>query len=179
MAWKREPLEEPEMESLLETAGDLDLELEFTVRGLIYTGMRASEFAHMRSDWVDWQSEEVRVPMSDGDWSPKTHHAARTIPIRDPDTIRVMREYFKRNEAVGVTRKAIYERVVKVANQTEIPKKITPHVLRHTYGTMIARKGATAQYIRQTMGHADLSSANAYIRYTGRELHEEADTVFS
>mgnify|MGYP000513049313 CR=1 FL=1 len=66
-----------------------------------------------------------------------------------------------------------YERVVRVAERTDLRKRVTPHVLRHTYGTLIARNGATAQYIRQTMGHADLSSANAYIEFTGRQLADE------
>ncbi|MFW5950164.1 MAG: site-specific integrase [archaeon] len=51
---------------------------------------------------------------------------------------------------------------------------MTPHVLRHTYGTMIARKGASPQYIRQTMGHADLSSASTHLQYTGQQLDAEA-----
>lgn len=178
MSWKREPLDDDELAELLEAAAGMDLDHEFTVRTLAHTGLRADEFAHLRSDWLDWQHEHLRVPAEADGWTPKTDDAARTVPIRDPDTLRVMREFFKRNEAVGVTRKAIYERVVRVAERTELRKRVTPHVLRHTYGTLIARNGATAQFIRQTMGHADLSSANDYIEYTGRQLAEEADDVW-
>lgn len=71
------------------------------------------------------------------------------------------------------------ERVVRVGDETSIRKKATPHVLRHTYGTFIAASGASAQYIRQTMGHADLSSANDYIEFTGRQLADEADEIWS
>jgi site-specific recombinase XerD len=67
----------------------------------------------------------------------------------------VLREFPKRNDGVGVTLKAIHDRVTEIAEKTEIRKKVSPHVLRHTYGTMIPRKGASPQYIRQTMGHAD------------------------
>jgi|GEM_PF-3721969 len=178
MSWTREPLDDRELESLLEAAAGMDLAHEFTVRTLAHTGLRAGEFAHLHTDWLDWQAETIRVPAEDDGWTPKTTHAARTIPVRDPDTLRVLREYFKRHAAVGVTRKAIYERVVRVADETDIRKRVTPHVLRHTYGTLIARNGATAQFIRQTMGHADLSSANDYIEYTGRQLAEEADSVW-
>jgi len=38
--------------------------------------------------------------------------------------------------------------VKRVAVAMEMHKKITPHVLRHTYGTLIAAQGATPQYIR-------------------------------
>jgi integrase/recombinase XerD len=43
---------------------------------------------------------------------------------------------------------------------------------------MIARKGASLQYIRRTMGHADLSSANTYLQYTGQQLDAEANELF-
>ncbi|WP_135662748.1 tyrosine-type recombinase/integrase [Halorhabdus rudnickae] len=178
MSWKREPLDDDELDRLLEAASGMDLDHEFTVRTLAHTGLRADEFAHLRSEWIDWQHEHLRVPAEADGWTPKTDDAARTVPIRDPDTLRVMREFFKRNEAVGVTRKAIYERVVRVAEQTDLRKRVTPHVLRHTYGTLIARNGATAQFIRQTMGHADLSSANDYIECIGRQLADEADDVW-
>lgn len=178
MTWKREPLDDTELADLLDAAVGMDLVHEFTTRTLAHSGLRADEFAHLRSEWIDWQNEQVRVPADDRGWTPKTEDAARTIPVRDPDTLRVIREFFKRNDAVGVTRKAVYERVVRVAEATEIRKRVTPHVLRHTYGTLIARNGATAQYIRQTMGHADLSSANDYIEYTGRQLAAEADDVW-
>lgn len=178
MSWKREPLDDDELAQLLDAAAGMDLDHEFTVRTLAHTGLRADEFAHLTSNWLDWQNEQIRVPGEQDDWTPKTVDAARTIPVRDPDTLRVLREFFKRNEAVGVTRKAIYERVVRVAERTALRRRVTPHVLRHIYGTLIARNGATAQYIRQTMGHADLSSANDYIEYTGRQLADEADDVW-
>jgi len=174
--WKREPLTDDELNELLAVAESDRLENEFTVRVLAYTGLRASEFAQMDSEWVQWQgSEMLRVPK---DADVKSRHAVRTIPIKDPDTIRVMRSFFSRNDAVDVSRQAIYNRVKGMAERTDIKKKVTPHVLRHTYGTMIARKGASPQYIRQTMGHADLSSANNYLQYTGTQLDAEAEDLF-
>jgi len=173
--WQREPLADAELEQLLSTAASIGLVHDFTARTLAYTGMRASELAQMQSDWVDWQSELVRIPPTA---DLKSRDAARTIPVKDTDAIRVMREYFKRNEDVGVSRQTIYNRIRTVAEATDLKKKVTPHVLRHTYGTMIARRGATPQYIRQTMGHADLSSANNYLQYTGVQLEEEARDLF-
>jgi len=179
MAWKREPLEPNEVDQLLDAASNYSLRHDFTCRTLTYTGLRANEFAHLREDWIDWQNEQLRVPNEQDAWTPKTSHAVRTIPIREPSALRVMREFFKRNEAVDISRQAVTKRVKTVAAQTDLRKKVTPHVLRHTYGTLIAARGATPQYIRQTMGHADLSSANPYLRYSGAQLGEEADDLWS
>lgn len=173
--WKREPLDDDELDELLDAAEGMGLKYDFTVRTLAYTGLRAAEFSQLESDWVDWQDELLRVPAVA---SVKSSHAVRTIPVKDVDALRVMREYFKRHDRVGVSRQAIYKRVKAAARRTTIKKKVTPHVLRHTYGSMIARNGASPQYIRQTMGHADLSSANRYLQYTGTQLSDEAEDLF-
>lgn len=197
MSWKREPLLEDELETLLEVADELDLDHKVTIRTLAHTGLRADEFAHMTAEWIDWQGDALRVPAFeecicsnckvkaadrgidiDQMWQPKTDHSVRTIPLKQPDTIRALRHYFSHHEAIGVTRQTIANRIDRAAREADIQKRVTPHVLRHTYGTLIAARGATPQYIRQTMGHADLSSANPYLQYAGSQLNAEAEELW-
>lgn len=66
----------------------------------------------------------------------------------------------------------------RVTASTEIREKIRPHVLRHTCETLIAGRGAMPQYIRETMGHADLSSANDYPQYVETQLDAEAEELW-
>ena len=178
MSWKREPLDEEELQQLIEAAESDSMSNEFIIRVLAHTGLRVGEFCAMRSSWVDWQAELLRVPAEEGDWSPKSSAGARSIPLKDPDTIRVMREFFKRNDSIPWTRSTVYRRVVSVAAQTDVKRKVTPHVLRHTYGSLIASRGATAQYIRQTMGHATIESSQNYLQYHGATLQSEADELW-
>jgi site-specific recombinase XerD len=44
-----------------------------------------------------------------------------------------------------------------------IEKRITPHSLRHTFGTQKARMGATAFQLRDFMGHANLATTQLYV----------------
>ncbi|QZP37066.1 tyrosine-type recombinase/integrase [Halobaculum magnesiiphilum] len=178
MAWTREPLTEPELDDLLDAADGRDLDHQVTIYTLAHTGLRADELAHLRDDWIDWQAERLRVPPAEGEWTPKTEHSARTIPLKHPGTVRRLRDYFSYHEAYDATRQTVTNRVKRVAAETDLRKKITPHVLRHTYGTLIAARGATPQYIRQTMGHADLSSANDYLQYAGTQLDAEAEELW-
>ena len=178
MSWKREPLTEAELDALLDAVDDHDLEHQVTIYTLAHTGLRADELAHLTDDWLDWQKDHLRVPGEEGGWSPKTSHAARTIPIKQPGTMRRLRDFFSYNAAYGATRQTVTNRVKRVAGETDVKKRVTPHVLRHTYGTLIAARGATPQYIRQTMGHADLSSANDYLQYAGTQLDAEAEELW-
>ena len=178
MSWKREPLTEDELQQLLDVADDFDLDHQVTIYTLAHTGLRANELAHMTDEWMDWQKDHLRVPGQDGDWTPKTSHAARTIPVKHPGTIRRLRDFFGYDSEYGATRQTVTNRVKRVASEAGLRKKVTPHVLRHTYGTLIAARGATPQYIRQTMGHADLSSANDYLQYAGTQLDAEAEELW-
>lgn len=178
MSWTREPLEDYESDELVESAVELGTEYELVIRTLLHTGLRANEFAHMRSEWINFQKDEVRVPPEEGDWTPKSKASSRMIPLRDPHTKRVLRNWFSVHDEIGLSRTTIWRRVNEAANRTSIKKKVTPHVLRHTYGTSIAARGATAQYIKQTMGHESLKTSQQYIRYSGQRVQQEADRVW-
>lgn len=175
--WKREPLEDYEVDELIDQAASLSDEHELLVRTLLHTGMRAAELAHMHSDWVHWRRGEIRVqPVND--WTPKSDAGHRVIPLRDPDVKRLLNQQFSEQPNLGLSRTTIWRRVTDVAEETTIAKQISPHVLRHTYGTMIASEGASAQFIKQTMGHTNLATSQQYIEYSGRRIHQEADAIW-
>jgi integrase/recombinase XerD len=175
--WKREPLEDYEVDELIDQAASLSDEHELIVRTLLHTGMRAAELAHMHSDWVHWRRGEIRVqPVND--WTPKSDAGHRVIPLRDPDVKRLLNQRFSEQPDLGLSRTTIWRRVTDVAEETTIAKQISPHVLRHTYGTMIASEGASAQFIKQTMGHTNLATSQQYIEYSGRRIHQEADAIW-
>jgi len=175
--WKREPLEDFEVDALIEQSASMTDEHELIIRTLIHTGMRADELAHMRSDWLNWRKGEIRIQPA-GDWTPKSDAGHRVIPLRDPDVKRLLNQRFSTQSDIGMSRTTIWRRVTDVADETTIAKKISPHVLRHTYGTMIASEGASAQFIKQTMGHTNLATSQQYIEYSGRRIHQEADAIW-
>lgn len=77
--YKQKPLEEHELDELLEVAGGHSVKTEFYVQALAMTGMRVSELSHMRRSWLkadhgaaegprDWV--ELRVPGGDDPEAP-------------------------------------------------------------------------------------------------------------
>jgi len=180
MGWKREPLEDYEAEQLLEAAADLSPSHHLVVLALLRTGMRADELAHLQSHWVTFDRAEASITIrATQDWSPKSEAGLRMIPLRDPNLIRMLRQHFSQHEELGISRTTIWRRVKAAANHAGLEKRTSPHVLRHTYGTDLAARGASAQFIKQTMGHSDLATSQQYITFSGRRLHQEADQLFS
>ncbi len=49
---------------------------------------------------------------------------------------------------------------------------VTPHMLRHTHATELARAGWDATYIAKRLGHSFAASANAYVHLNDDDLHE-------
>ena len=179
MSWERQPLEEHEAQSLVAAATDLGQSHELVVQTLLQTGLRAAEFGHMEHSWINWVSDErgIEVQATD-DWQPKSEAGQRLIPLRDPDVIRVLRQYFSNNQEIGLSRTTIWRRVTSAADHAELETMCSPHVLRHTFGTRLAAKGATAQYIKQAMGHRHLETSEQYIQFSSRRMHDEADRLY-
>jgi integrase/recombinase XerD len=188
MTWDRQPLERDELNHLLDTVDEVgDATDKVIIRTLAFTGMRASELAHMSKEWIDWQENIIKIPRRqecdcgecqrerEGTWEPKTQNGVRGIPLRDRDTRRLLHSYFDLNDSIGISRIAIWHRVKEVAKQTDITKKITPHVLRHTYGTLLAEQDFTAAEITSAMGHKSIEASERYIQYSDRRLQDAFD----
>lgn len=179
-------------EQLLDEASNKKLKYEFTCRVLAKTGLRVSEFCHLRDDpkWVDLQNNKIKVPESDeyyDDWGlntepsagPKTMASVRSIPININNALyRVIDDFFKYNKGVKVNRQSVYRRVQKVATDAGIKTefKVGPHVLRRTYASDLARAGYSASEIQALLGHADLSTSAKYVKIYGDDLVEKAKT---
>ncbi|MFZ2539612.1 MAG: site-specific integrase [Oscillospiraceae bacterium] len=61
--------------------------------------------------------------------------------------------------------KPLMDKIVKqCSTEDEILKKLSPHELRHSYGTSLYNKGVDLRTIQKIMGHADLNiTSNLYV----------------
>jgi len=106
---------------------------------------------------------------------------ARQVPLMK-DTCKLMNQYirtFHKHNSSGETplffnsdRKAlsrfgvtyILKKYAEKAAPVLDPKAITPHVLRHTKAMHLLRAGVAMVYIRDFLGHADISTTEIYAR---------------
>ncbi len=149
-----------------------------------YLGMRASEIAHLKRSWIDFQREIIKIPYEDGKWRTKNQAAARSIPYRSMRN-RVGKEienYFDYHERIGVPRETVWYRVKRMAKRARINKKVYPHSLRATAAFQLAEAGLSAQALRQILGWKQLGTAQQYIQQAGtaveREMKEKKDNLW-
>ncbi|MFP4019281.1 MAG: tyrosine-type recombinase/integrase [Promethearchaeia archaeon] len=136
----------------------------FVCKVLCYTGLRASEFTHMKNSWLDWQQESIHIPREDGDWTPKTQHAVREIPLMF-EAKKLLYNHFQLRNEIDMSRTTVYRIVRRAGRRVEGPfPKVYPHSLRATFASMLAANGLSAIDIQSIMGWAKIETANKYVR---------------
>ncbi|MFH1711775.1 MAG: site-specific tyrosine recombinase/integron integrase [Patescibacteria group bacterium] len=73
-------------------------------------------------------------------------------------------------DPMPLTPRSIQRIIEKYAKAAGITKKITPHVLRHTYATDLLRNGADIRSVQAMLGHESITTTQVYTHVTDKEL---------
>ena len=144
------------------------------------TGLRVSELVGLTFDNLDLEHRFVRcfgkgnkeriVPFGD-----IAYHYLTLYLTSYRDSLKKSRlcdQLFLNNHGSGMTRQGFFKIIQKIAESKNIQKKISPHVLRHSFATHLLNNGADLRSIQMMLGHSNLSTTQIYTNVNSEVLHE-------
>ncbi|MCL4453474.1 MAG: tyrosine-type recombinase/integrase [Candidatus Thermoplasmatota archaeon] len=144
----------------------------------LYTGLRVSELVNLEIGDADFEENIIYVHAGKGDKDrivvmPDICKEQIKDYIKERIKIRSNNNYlFLSNKKTKFNTSTVERMVKRVAEKSGITKKVTPHVLRHTFATSILRNGGDIRFIQQILGHSSLATTQIYTHIDDSTLKE-------
>lgn len=177
-----------EVERLLDepNLGTLDGYRDKTMLELLYaTGMRVSELVNVPVKNVDMKmqyaivmgkgSKERMLPLG----RTALHYLEHYLSVVRPQLLHgkpdAAAELFVTGWGGPMTRERFYEIIVAYGKSAGISKRVTPHMLRHSFATHLLNNGTDLRIVQELLGHADISTTQIYTHLDVERLREVYD----
>ncbi len=148
------------------------------IRLLYATGLRVSELVGLRKDDVDLEGRSLRVMGKGGKERIVYFPASLVGPLR-----RQMESsrgpWLFPSRRGGHLHYTTVEKIVKrAARRAGIKKRVTPHVLRHSFATRSLEAGMDIREIQELLGHANLNTTQVYAHVSRRRLKRDYERIW-
>ncbi len=148
---------------------------------LFSTGLRVSELCGLSIDDVDLTRDEfsvrgkgdkVRVVfLSDDARAALQSYLKARKDLDDAMFVRYGRKVNDGGE-LRLQPRAVQRILKKYATLAGITRKVTPHVIRHSFATDLLQNGADIRSVQALLGHASINTTQVYTHVTDKHLRE-------
>ena len=144
---------------------------------LYSTGMRRAELCRLKVEDIDGGRMIIHIRQGKGGKD-------RDVPL-DPKLRETLREYYRWMRPKTylfpgtengwradkpITPKVLWEACREAAQRAGIPKRVNPHLIRHSFATHLIENGADLPTVQALLGHADLRATSIYLHLSQRHL---------
>lgn len=154
-------LSKKEIERLINATDNIKHQL--VIELLYSSGLRVSELVNLRFEDIDFSKKLVRVNQGKG--------SKDRITIVSSKTLRKLKKYGFKFDLKGLVfngRKGKYSVksvqlvLEKCSNLCKLNKRVTPHMLRHSFATHLLEAGVDLRKIQRMLGHSSLNTTQIY-----------------
>lgn len=148
---------------------------------LFSTGLRISELTGLSIDDVDLTRNEFSV-RGKGDkirvvfLSEEAKSAIKTYLAQRKDMHDAMFIQYGKNAKnaadLRLSPRAIQRMLKACATKAGITRKVSPHVIRHSFATDLLQNGADLRSVQALLGHANIATTQVYTHVTDKHLAE-------
>lgn len=174
-------IDEKDMDKLLsqleEQTDDFNIVRARTIIYILYlTGLRASELLTLDDNMIDFVNKEIKATGK--------RNKQRIIPfaqelqdvvcsylaLRDEKIERIDNALFVGNKGKRLTYGQLRKIVKENLSLVSTMKKLSPHLLRHTFATSMLNHDANLESIQKLLGHQSLNATEIYTHTTFEQL---------
>jgi integrase/recombinase XerD len=145
---------------------------------LYATGMRVSELTHLPTHQVNLEggyvllygkgSKERIVPLGSEAmrWVALYLKGARETLSKGKESAFL----FINRSGKEMSRQRFWKSLKNYAKKAGLHKRISPHLLRHSFASHLLERGADLRSVQMMLGHVDISTTQIYTHVTGEKL---------
>lgn len=148
---------------------------------LFSTGLRVSELCSLSNDLdmskdefsIRGKGEKVRVVfLSENAKNAVKTYLNKRADMDDAMFVRLNSNNENKEQSARLTPRSV-ERIIKhYAIKAGISKKVTPHIIRHSFATDLLQNGADIRSVQALLGHANINTTQIYTHVTDKQLRE-------
>jgi integrase/recombinase XerD len=165
-------LEQPDLRTPLGVRDRAMLEV------LYATGMRVSELVHLSVNQVNLESGYVVIygKGSKERMVPLGSEAMKWVTLYLQTTRQGLAKgkeshfLFINRSGRGMSRQRFWKNIKNYGLKAGLRKRITPHLLRHSFASHLLERGADLRSVQMMLGHVDISTTQIYTHVTGERL---------
>ena len=151
------------------------------------TGMRVSELSNLNFGDINLEENEIRVfgkgakerivLMSDRakNYLKQYIDSVRQLIVAQGYKISDNSDsspLFINNTGYRLQNKTIRKVINDTVEKIELPKKVTPHVFRHSFATKLIENGADLRVVQELLGHAGISNTQIYTHVSMKHMKD-------
>jgi len=133
-------------------------------------GLRISEIINLKWQDIDFDRNVIHLKRAKGK---KDRIVMLSLKVKENLinlTSNKQGYVFLTNRNGKYTQRTIQKILENAAKKAGIRKKITPHTLRHSFATHLLENGTDIRYIRDLLGHSDISTTLIYTKVSNKDI---------
>jgi integrase/recombinase XerD len=174
-------LSQEEVAQLIDASSDL---FQRTLLMVLYgTGMRRAEIARLKITDIDSRRMIIHVVNGKGSKD-------RDLPL-SPALLETLRAHWRwlkprtylfpsrmhRDTEQPITDKIVWRACTEAAKRAGLRKRVTPHLVRHSWATHLLEAGTNLRTIQLLLGHEDLEVTARYLHLSAQHLQQVSNPI--